>query len=639
MNKKIDGRKNVSCESRGAVQILLLRVSVLFFAFLLYTGHLTLFTGVSYANWEIQTLDSAGDVGEYTSIALDTTNYPHISYCDGFPNWDLKYAKWTGTSWSTQTVDSAGDVGLWTSIALDTNNNPHISYSDYTNYDLKYAKWTDTSWSTQTVDSAGSVGEYTSIALDTNNNPHISYRASTNGDLKYAKWTGTSWSTQTVDSAGDVGVDTSIALDTTNYPHISYYDSTNVDLKYAKWTGSSWSIQTVDSAELVGRYTSIALDTNNNPHISYVDATNYNLRYATWTGSSWSIQTVDSAGSVGTWTSIALDTNNNPHISYYDATNLDLRYAKWTGTSWSIQAVDSAGDVGRDTSIALDTNNYPHISYYDNANFDLKYAKWTDTTPPAAVTNLSGQPGTAGNTIHLTWSAPGDDGWNNALPLGSQFKIQYSTNPDGNPPGLWDYGIAQITVSTSGVTPYTTQVTHTVTDLTGGTTYFFRIWHADEVPNWSGLSNTATSYAQAAILIVDITEVSFNFGQIFPGGSIISSSSATVTNMGNINATYQIKLTPPTGWTAGTTPGVDQFVFYVIVTTITPIAADFNAEDIVTTTLQTCSDTIFAGTGTKNGVNIPVGEKRYMWAYFRSPTQTSVETQQGIIITITPVSP
>ncbi|MBU2567313.1 MAG: hypothetical protein KJ967_00875, partial [Elusimicrobia bacterium] len=304
---------------------------------------------------------------------------------------------WAG--WNVQTVDSAGYVGHYTSIALDTNNYPHISYGDSTNWDLKYAKWTGTSWSIQTVDSAGSVGYRTSIALDTNNYPHISYWDIANDDLKYAKWTGTSWLVQTIDSVGDVGWSssyyTSIALDTNNYPHISYWDIANDDLKYAKWTGSSWDVQTIDSsAGDVGHDTAIALDTNNNPHISYYDVSNSDLKYAKWTGTSWSIQTVDSAGYVGGYTSIDIDTNNYPHISYRDITNGDLKYAKWTGASWSTQTVDSAGDVGHDTAIALDTNNEPHISYYDNTNGDLKYAKGTadTTTPPSDVKNAYAYP-------------------------------------------------------------------------------------------------------------------------------------------------------------------------------------------------------------------------------------------------------
>jgi hypothetical protein len=242
----------------------------------------------------------------------------------------------TAATWNVQTVDSAGDVGGASSIALDSSNRPHISYYDDTYGDLMYARWTGSAWSIQTVDSAGDVGWDTSIALDSSNRPHISYYDATNRNLKYARWTGSAWSIQTVDSPGDVGWWTSIALDSSNNPHISYqanfYDYTNSALKYAKWTGSAWSVQTVDSTGSVGSYNSIALDSSNNPHISYYDGTNANLKYAKWTGSAWSKETVDSAGDVGRDTSIALDSTGNPHISYHYYTNRDLKYA-YFGTS------------------------------------------------------------------------------------------------------------------------------------------------------------------------------------------------------------------------------------------------------------------------------------------------------------------
>ena len=129
----------------------------------------------------------------------------HISYYDS-TNGDLKYATnrdvtpGTGNCQSTdfdcEPVDSAGDVGRYTSIVIDSSYNVHISYYDSTNGDLKYATNRDvtpgtgncqsTNFDCEPVDSTGDVGWNTSIAIDSSDNVHISYRDTTNGDLKYA---------------------------------------------------------------------------------------------------------------------------------------------------------------------------------------------------------------------------------------------------------------------------------------------------------------------------------------------------------------------------------------------------------------------------------------------------------------------
>ena len=446
------------------------------------------------SGWDNQTVDYSSDMMGYYSLVLDANDNPHVSYYIGWIQYfetgqDLKYARWTGNGWELQTLDTDGNVGYWNSLALDNNGNPHITYFNNDTGFIKYTRRTESSWETQIVDKAGKAGLYPSLALDQSNCPHISYLDTSYGELKFAHWTGSAWDIQVVDSSSFTGYFTSLVLDSYGYPHISYYDLIYGDLRYARWTGISWEIQTVDSpAEgslyTVGWYTSLALDMNDNPHISYFDenavavkyahwtGTNWDIqvidrtnalwtkytsiavdsqnrphityqyylggKYARWTGSNWDIQTVDTGwgiwnsslaldaydnahisyckiyyndavgltyahwtGSVwdiqelergaewsnglGYFSSIFLDSKGNPHISYYDRADKKLKYARYTGLTWDIQSVDNGVDVGMYTSIALDGNDNPHIAYYDNYMGDLKYAKGTLVGPDISI--------------------------------------------------------------------------------------------------------------------------------------------------------------------------------------------------------------------------------------------------------------
>ena len=389
--------------------------------------------------WQFNTVQPVS-VGWWTSLELDSSGYPHMSYRMENGQ-DLSYVYWDGSEWQTTVVDTEGDAGLWSSLELDTSGYPHISYmyKDGNDYDLRYAHENSSGWQTETVDPVGSVGWCTSLVLDSSDYPHISYRDNGNFNLKYARWDGSSWQIETVDDAGMVGLWSCIAIDSFDHPHISYMDYGNGALKYARWDGSNWHIETVDydSDPIIsmGYNTSIVLDSSDFPHISYVwykeiqeppDPIDANsLKYARWDGSDWQIEFVDESQGdndlVGWWNSIAIDSFDYPHISFgrtCPPDNLDLKYARWNGSVWQIEYV-KPGIVLRGTSINLDNSDNPRIACVHNAG--ILYFIWS------------------GIDFHLLWPASGEMittteptlDWEDCnLPCFTNYNLWWGSDPD-----------------------------------------------------------------------------------------------------------------------------------------------------------------------------------------------------------------
>lgn len=139
--------------------------------------------------WSTEVVDDKFDLYLLdTDITVDVDGNPRIAYGISSISGEqsLMYARWRWVEWVIRNVDGVDNVGEYVSIALDSSGAPHFSYFDATNGDLKLASWNGYSYVIQRIDTVGDVGYFTSLAFDVEDTPHIAYYDRTMGDLKYA---------------------------------------------------------------------------------------------------------------------------------------------------------------------------------------------------------------------------------------------------------------------------------------------------------------------------------------------------------------------------------------------------------------------------------------------------------------------
>jgi hypothetical protein len=152
--------------------------------------------------WVTEVVDSEGEVGHYSSIIIDEDGIPHISYVyltKGISlHFDLKYASKNEDTWEIQSINKEGDIRKWTSIKLDHSGKPHISYYDYYEGSLNLAFFNGEKWIIEEIEREGSTGCFNSICINSNNKPCISYYDWGNKALKFATKTEDEWNIQII---------------------------------------------------------------------------------------------------------------------------------------------------------------------------------------------------------------------------------------------------------------------------------------------------------------------------------------------------------------------------------------------------------------------------------------------------------
>lgn len=203
-------------------------------------------TALKYATntsgaWSTETVDSgipSDNPGMYSSIKIDALGKVHISYYDyhaSVTNGNLKYATGSFGNWKTYTLDSSGDCGVFSNIAIDSNGAVFIVYN-VDSSTLRIITNSQGSWISYNFISV-SAPTPNPVVIDPDNGIiHVAYYSSKN--LRHATGVFTSgnwgWSADVIDG-NDVGSTGMIAtaIDPNGGVHVSYYDKLEKGLKYA----------------------------------------------------------------------------------------------------------------------------------------------------------------------------------------------------------------------------------------------------------------------------------------------------------------------------------------------------------------------------------------------------------------------
>ena len=369
-------------------------------------------------------LDTGGDRGRHTDIAIGADGNPVISYHDNLAK-ALRVLHCNDAACSgadevaTGVDDTATEVGLHTSIAIGDDGLPIVSYFDDGNNALKVAKCNDIAClganeTLSTVDDPGAspVGEFSSIAIGTDGLPVIAYYAAGPGDLKVAKCNdilcaGSDETLSVVDvgpAGADVGRGASIAIGSDGFPVIAYQNTSAATLRVAKCNdpacdpavNGAETLSTVDpgGAENVGQNTDLAIGSDGLPVICYEFTVNNALRVAkcndaACSGSNETLSTVDPGPDVRDC-AIALGIDGLPVLGYARGPtgNVAFHVAKCNDAACSganeilSTPDDPANSVGLFGAIAIGFDGRPVMSYFDLTATSLKVLKCSSPTCP-----------------------------------------------------------------------------------------------------------------------------------------------------------------------------------------------------------------------------------------------------------------
>jgi hypothetical protein len=141
-------------------------------------------------------------------------------------------------------------------------------------------------------------------------------------------------------------------------------------------------------------------------------------------------------------------------------------------------------------------DNLSDVDVKTNALSQAYAVSSVDNIAPSNVNNLNALTGSGVGNIQLSWTGTGDDNSIGNI-TGGEYRIKWSTTSEADwNSGSWnDWDNRYVHEFSTNVIQGTGQST-VITSLIDYTTYYFRVWTADDRGNWSTISNAAAARTQ-----------------------------------------------------------------------------------------------------------------------------------------------
>jgi hypothetical protein len=215
--------------------------------------------------WTLHDVDT--DTSLYSSLAFQSNGTPVISYYDAVDD-DLVLAHGLsgGTNWTSKyIIDSSGDVGRHSSLAIDPSTGWWaIAYEHTGNFTVKYAHQTSSAmntFSTSVVDTNTGGADGISLAFKEGisfTDPGISYYDAGPANLRYLSRSSSGvWTAYNAATSGAIGLSTNLWYNPADdKANIIFYDKSN-----------SRVLRGVEGAT-AGSFTMTSIQTNGGLHVS-----------------------------------------------------------------------------------------------------------------------------------------------------------------------------------------------------------------------------------------------------------------------------------------------------------------------------------------------------------------------------------